>query len=98
MIPRAILVAFLLLLTSPSGWTQTDVGRLVGVITDATGAVISGASVRVKNERTGEERTVLTAGNGTYTVLQLPASLYTVTASLTGFSETTSRGVAIQVG
>ena len=98
MFSRAISVALLLLSTSPSGWTQTDVGRLVGVISDASGAVISGASVRVKNERTGEERTVLTAGNGTYIVLQLPASLYTVTASLTGFSETTSRGVAVQVG
>jgi hypothetical protein len=60
---------------------QTDQGRIVGTVTDANGAIVPGASVSVKNERTGEERTVTTNESGYYIVTALKPALYTVTAS-----------------
>src|SRR5690242_4584519 len=60
---------------------QQDQGRITGVVKDANGAVVPGASVLVKNDRTGEERTATSTESGSYIVSGLRPSLYTVTAS-----------------
>src|SRR5438876_6500685 len=60
---------------------QTDQGRIVGTVTDANGAVVPGASVVIKNERTGEERTATTNDAGYYFVLALRPSSYSITAT-----------------
>ncbi|MEQ1572596.1 MAG: hypothetical protein ABMA64_43650, partial [Myxococcota bacterium] len=41
------------------GYAQTD-GRFTGTVLDPSGSFISGATVSVKNEKTGDERTVTT--------------------------------------
>ena len=56
-------------------------GRFVGVVLDQTGGVIPGAIVVVKNERTGDERTVKSNAEGRYIVPNLPPSLYTIRAT-----------------
>ena len=53
--PALLLLAVLGL--PASAGAQTD-GRFSGVVADATGTPIPGATVTIKNERTGEERTV----------------------------------------
>jgi len=53
----------------------------VGAVTDANGAIVQGANVLVKNERTGEERSAVTNESGYYIIASLRPSLYTVTAS-----------------
>ncbi|HEX6717020.1 MAG TPA: carboxypeptidase regulatory-like domain-containing protein [Pyrinomonadaceae bacterium] len=65
---------------------QTDHGRIGGTVTDANGAIVPGASVLVKNERTGEERTATSSDSGSYIVSALKPSLYTVTASAQNLS------------
>ena len=60
---------------------QQDQGRIAGVITDSNGAIVPGASVLVKNERTGEERTATSSDSGSYIISGLKPSIYTVTAS-----------------
>ena len=60
---------------------QTDQGRIAGVVTDANGAIVPGATISIKNERTGEERTATTNDSGYYIVSALRPSFYTVTAS-----------------
>ena len=49
-----------------------------GVVLDPSGAVVPGATVLVKNERTGEERTVVTNAEGRYIVANLRPSVYTM--------------------
>src|SRR5262245_33000711 len=61
-------------------------GRFVGVGLDPSGAVIPGASVVVKNERTGEERTVKANEEGRYTVANLKPSIYTIRATFGQFA------------
>ncbi|HZJ45996.1 MAG TPA: TonB-dependent receptor [Pyrinomonadaceae bacterium] len=68
-------------LLQPPTFAQTDQGRISGTVTDAHGGLLPGATVVVKNERTGEERTVTTSDSGYYIVSALRPSSYTVTAS-----------------
>src|SRR6185312_11915271 len=65
---------------------QQDQGRIAGTVTDANGALVPGASIVVKNERTGEERTATSTDSGAYIVSGLRPSLYTVTASAQNLS------------
>src|SRR5437868_5552232 len=72
--------------------------RIDGTVTDAAGAVIAGATVTVKNEQTGESRTVTAASDGTFTVLGLQPAKYTITTSANGFETANKTGVELLVG
>src|SRR5262245_31315973 len=61
-------------------------GRFVGVVLDPSGAVVPGATVTVKNERTGAERSVVSNGEGRYIIANLPPSTYTITAKFADFA------------
>jgi hypothetical protein len=60
-------------------------GALTGVVTDATGGTITGASFRVTSQATGEVRTVVTGATGIYFVPALPPGPYTLNVSKDGF-------------
>src|SRR5260370_10334075 len=61
----------------PAGRAQTaSTGALTGVVTDATGGTITGASLRVTSQATDEVRTVATGANGIYFVAALPPGPY----------------------
>jgi len=78
---RLLLVVLTVLLIGLPAYAQQDQGRIGGVVKDANGAVVPGASVLVKNERTGEERTATSTESGSYIVSGLRPSVYTITAS-----------------
>jgi Carboxypeptidase regulatory-like domain len=58
-------------LTPISALAQIDQGRILGTVTDANGAIVPGAAVLVKNERTGEERSTVTNESGYYIIASL---------------------------
>ena len=88
-----VLAATFCFLQSPAQ-AQQDQGRIGGVITDSQGAIVPGASVVVKNEKTGEERTATSTESGSYIVSGLRPSLYTVTATAQSL---TVRASSVQV-
>jgi protocatechuate 3,4-dioxygenase beta subunit len=59
---------------------QAD-GRFAGTVLDSSGAFVPGATVTVKNEKTGEERTATSSAQGIYVVANLKPSTYTIRAS-----------------
>jgi iron complex outermembrane receptor protein len=63
--------------------TQTD-ARITGIVRDATGAGIQGATVTATNQTTKEARTAVTGSDGTYAIAVPPAT-YIVSASSPGF-------------
>ncbi|HEX6046795.1 MAG TPA: carboxypeptidase regulatory-like domain-containing protein [Pyrinomonadaceae bacterium] len=67
-------------MVQPPVFAQTDQGRIAGTVTDAHGGIVAGASVVVKNERTGEERTATSNDSGYFMIASLKPSLYTLTA------------------
>ncbi|MBS1794186.1 MAG: carboxypeptidase regulatory-like domain-containing protein [Acidobacteria bacterium] len=90
----AVLTVFFLTVAANA---QSD-ARLSGTITDVNGAVVPGATVTVKNEKTGEERTVSAQKDGSFKVAALKASSYTVTVNAGNFENFTQPGVEILVG
>ena len=59
-------------------WGQSFGGRIVGMVTDSTGAVIPGVSVTAVNEGSGAQRRLTTDDGGTYVASELPVGFYTV--------------------
>lgn len=92
-----VTIAAIVLLQLPAQ-AQTDQGRIIGTVRDQNGALVPGASIVVKNDRTGEERTATANGGGGYIVPALRASQYTITVSATNFAATTITGVQLNVG
>jgi len=87
-----------LLLTSATGWSQTDTARIVGTVKDSSGGIIPGATITVISDKTGQERTVLSNELGAYVVTALPAATYTVKASNPGFAAPEYKDIVLQVG
>lgn len=78
--------------------SQATTGTIQGTIVDPNGAVVSGASVNVKNVQTGSERTVVTNSDGFFTAPLLPLGRYRVTTDATGFSKSILENVDVNVG
>ena len=93
---RHLLVVFVLLSTALLVG-QTFRGTILGSVTDPSGAFVAGATVKVRNEATGLERTTVTSGDGSYTVSELPIGTYSVTVTLTGFQTAVTNNVAVDV-
>lgn len=79
------------LLLAPAIHAQDATGKIAGNVTDATGAVVPGATVVVTNLDTKTIKKTLTDKQGFYQVLQLPIGSYEVSAEATGFSKAVSR-------
>jgi len=94
---RMILAAFVVLLTTALV-AQTFRGTILGTVTDASGAVVSGASVKVHNVNTGQDRTTQTSADGSYTVSELQIGSYDVSVSQSGFQTSVTSSVAVDVG
>jgi len=64
---------------------QTASGTITGTVTDASGAVVTGAQVLVRSRSTGLSYDAQTLKDGTYTVPLLPVGNYEVTVTAPGF-------------
>ncbi|HUF04413.1 MAG TPA: TonB-dependent receptor [Aridibacter sp.] len=82
---------FIVLMFSANAAAQTTTSSIEGTVTDPTGAVISGATVRVAADTLATERTATTNSDGFYRLAALPAGNYTITVEQTGFATNTSR-------
>ncbi|MCO6512014.1 MAG: TonB-dependent receptor [Aridibacter famidurans] len=86
-----LLPLIIALMFTANAAAQTTTSSIEGTVTDPTGAVISGATVRVAADTLATERTTTTNSEGVYRLAALPAGNYTVTVEQTGFSTSTSR-------
>jgi hypothetical protein len=77
----------LLAFTGSVAWAQFT-SAIEGTVTDPAGAVVSKATVTIRNTATGTERTVETSDDGYFRISSLPAVAFTVTVSAAGFKTT----------
>lgn len=86
-----------LLLTSSSASAQSSVsGSISGTVTDATGALVSGATVTLTNTDRGEVIRVLKTSNaGFYNAGSLPLGTYKVTIADVGFRTEAVTGLVL---
>jgi hypothetical protein len=92
MFKLSFFIGLFLFLALP-GFAQTTTSTLKGTVSDANGAVLAGASVRVEGPRV--DRTVTSDEDGFYQVVLLPAGTYTVTATQSGFANKVMEGVVL---
>src|SRR5690242_18012963 len=71
-------------------------GSITGVVRDASGGVLPGVTVEIASPALTEKtREVVTDGSGQYRFVDLRPGMYTVTATLPGFSTVKREGVEI---
>ena len=75
---------------------QADTGRVVGTVTDSTGAVIPNASITLLNKTTGLKLIGSSNASGELNVSAVPAGDYTATISASGF-ETETQALTVAV-
>lgn len=90
-----LLVTFLSLGTFAVAQSATTSVR--GTVSDAAGAAVTGATVTLENSATGYSRTVKTDDQGTYQMLEVPPSTYTLTVTAAGFATTRREKLVLQV-
>src|SRR6476660_79676 len=81
-------------------WGQADANKaqLAGTVLDPRGAVIAGASVKIKNMGNGLLRDLTTNPQGEFRAVQLDPGKYEVVAQSSGFAATTLPDVVLNVG
>ena len=97
---KIIIVCFLV------GWSPSDFrlmaqvsgGVLSGTVASDSGAPLPGAEVSVTSLASGATRVVKTDAAGFYTVPNLPAGSYDMTAAAGGFSTQARTGITVAVG
>jgi len=84
-IPLAAAVMAGLLLTLSSAMAQTSNASITGIVSDPTGAVISGAKVEVTDLARNVTLSTLTNQTGLYLLSELPPATYSIRIEAAGF-------------
>jgi hypothetical protein len=92
---RRIYVALFCLSTTL--FAQVDRGTITGTITDPTGAIVAGATIRIVSESTNASQQAATSSAGTYGFFNLPIGLYNVAVEANGFRRAEMKGVRVEV-
>jgi hypothetical protein len=92
-----ILIALLSAAAAPLA-AQTLYGSIVGVVRDAQGSVIPGATVTIVNVETNLTREAVTDAQGAYNFINVLAGRYDVKVALQGFREAVRAGLPVTTG
>jgi outer membrane receptor protein involved in Fe transport len=91
-------VISVVLLAWVPAFSQTNFGRILGTVTDQSGAVIAGVTVVVTDPQRGLSRTQTTDSSGEYLAPSLPPGTYVVRAEARGFQTVERPNVILEVG
>ncbi|HTR39266.1 MAG TPA: TonB-dependent receptor [Bryobacteraceae bacterium] len=86
-----------LVATSPL-FSQGSSARILGTITDQTGAAILGATVTIQDTQRGTSRVLSTDAAGAYLAPNLIPGTYTVRAEFKGFKTVARENITLEVG
>jgi hypothetical protein len=75
---------------------QANAG-ITGTVTDSSGAIVSGATVTITNQATGQQNHTTTSSAGTYAVTGLTPGVYSITVEATGFKKEVQNSVNVEV-
>lgn len=93
-----LMVAAISIASPLAGAQGIITGSLTGTIEDATGAVVPGATVVVRNTARGVEVKTTSTDSGSFLVSDVPIGDCTITITLAGFSELKIAHVQIEAG
>ena len=90
-----VLLTVFLLVISALG--QSTGGRVLGRVSDPTGAVVSGVKITLVNEATGVGRDTTTNESGDYTFIEVVPGNYRAEYTLQGFKKFVTKNVTLEV-
>src|SRR5262249_2253707 len=93
-VPNLISIIAFATLMSPTAFGQVS-SSISGTVHDPDGAVVSGATIVVKNAATSAEFKATSSGSGVYTVPSLGSGTYSVTVFAQGFKQVVVRDVKL---
>lgn len=94
----ALFLACLACMPAVKSFAQATSATILGTITDASGAVVPGAIVRVTNLGTNEPRTVSANDSGSFTFENLNPGAYKLSVERSGFSKINVPSVTVAAG
>ena len=77
--------------------SQSTSGRIVGRVSDPSGALIAGVTITLSDQSTGLTRTTKTNDTGDYTFVEVKPSTYTIAFEQTGFKKNEQKDIIINV-
>ena len=92
-----LIVLLALLISGSKAIAQLSTADILGTVTDASGAVVSKATVTLVNQDTHDQRVAISSDSGDYQFTLLPTGRYSVTVKMTGF-KTTTTNLAVEAG
>jgi len=92
-----VLLVLALGLMGLPAWAQSTAGRVLGSITDQSGASVAGATVVVTDTQRGTSRTLTTDASGDYVAADLTPGTYKIHVEAKGFKSTERPNVGIEV-
>jgi hypothetical protein len=97
-VPIQLLVALcsLALLAMPAA-AQSTAGRILGTVTDQSGAAVGGATIIVTDVQRGASRTLTSDDSGDYVAAELQPGSYKIRVESKGFKTTERPNVVIEV-
>src|SRR5213596_2378580 len=92
------IVVLIALATTSQSFGQTSTATILGVVKDASGALIPGVSISVKHTESGLTRTAISSERGAYSMPLLPVGAYEITTTMPGFKQAVRTGINLVVG
>ena len=96
MLVRVVILAAVSAALSLSAIAQSTTS-LRGVVMDAKGALLPGATVKLSDPKTGFSRSVVSGDDGGYAFLQVPPATYNLEVSAPGFALSKRQDLTLQV-
>src|SRR5437879_765996 len=91
------LLLVLAIIFSPTALRADVTGSILGVVHDRTQAVVAGARIVATNVQTNVKQETVSAADGSYQILALPAGNYKLTATAPGFQQFTATNIDLKV-
>lgn len=94
--PTIVAIAFGITFLSSNMLAQTFKATLIGIVADANDAVVAGAIVTVTELGTGRKQTVMTNGEGTFSMTQLAPGKYELRIEATSFKTAVQNDLVLE--
>ncbi len=94
---RTVLIVLALSLLSLPALAQSTAGRVLGAVTDQSGAAVAGATVVVTDTQRGTSRTLTTDASGSYVAPDLIPGAYKIHFEAKGFKSVERLNILIEV-
>ncbi len=91
----SVVCASLLLAALPAAYSQGVTGQMSGTVTDASGAILAGATVKLTADLSQQDRLFTTSTNGSFIFTNLFPGNYTITVTAPGFKTYQQRSIAL---